>query len=64
VMGRRKVALGAEYEQMLREVFAMTRGSRAEIAPAETQHRPARANAASSDVQLARAEVEAIRAFA
>ena len=48
VMGRRKVALSADYEAMLREVFAMTRGSRVEAAlPAQL---------ASAVAGLARAE--------
>jgi UDP-N-acetylglucosamine diphosphorylase / glucose-1-phosphate thymidylyltransferase / UDP-N-acetylgalactosamine diphosphorylase / glucosamine-1-phosphate N-acetyltransferase / galactosamine-1-phosphate N-acetyltransferase len=62
VMGRRKVALGAEYEQMLREVFAMTRGSRAEIGVSRPElARPARRSGAAAE--LARAEALAIDAF-
>ncbi|MBK9943178.1 MAG: GlmU family protein [Kouleothrix sp.] len=57
VMDRRKVALGPAYEAMLREVFAMTRGSRAEIAGA----RPRRLPAPAAELALARAEAEALR---
>jgi UDP-N-acetylglucosamine diphosphorylase / glucose-1-phosphate thymidylyltransferase / UDP-N-acetylgalactosamine diphosphorylase / glucosamine-1-phosphate N-acetyltransferase / galactosamine-1-phosphate N-acetyltransferase len=59
VMGRRKVALAPDYEAMLREVFAMTRGSRAEIAGSRAEPaRPARVAAAAAE--LARAEALAI----
>jgi UDP-N-acetylglucosamine diphosphorylase / glucose-1-phosphate thymidylyltransferase / UDP-N-acetylgalactosamine diphosphorylase / glucosamine-1-phosphate N-acetyltransferase / galactosamine-1-phosphate N-acetyltransferase len=62
VMGRRKVALASDYEAMLREVFAMTRGSRVEIAGgrAEPAH-PARIAGAAAE--LARAEALAIEDF-
>jgi UDP-N-acetylglucosamine diphosphorylase/glucosamine-1-phosphate N-acetyltransferase len=62
VMGRRKLALSPEQEQMLREVFAMTRGSRASM----TDGAPRRATAGPPDgaeAALARAEAEAVRAF-
>lgn len=59
VMGRRKVALAAEYETMLRDVFAMTRGSRAEIADRALDLAPRGANHRA----LAQAEAEALRAF-
>jgi UDP-N-acetylglucosamine diphosphorylase/glucosamine-1-phosphate N-acetyltransferase len=62
VMGRRKVTLSPEQEQMLREVFAMTRGSRASMAGG-TQ-RPARPEPADDGrAALARAEAAAIAAF-
>jgi UDP-N-acetylglucosamine diphosphorylase/glucosamine-1-phosphate N-acetyltransferase len=62
VMGRRKVELAPNYEQMLREVFAMTRGSRAEIAAGRPElARPTRRAAATAE--LARAEAQAIDAF-
>lgn len=61
VMSRRKVALTPEYEAMLREVFAMTRGSRAEIAGESGPPRlPAGADAL---VRLDRAEAEALRSL-
>jgi UDP-N-acetylglucosamine diphosphorylase/glucosamine-1-phosphate N-acetyltransferase len=62
VMGRRKVELATPYENMLREVFAMTRGSRAEIAsgPAEPV---GSAQLAGAEAELARAEAQAIDAF-
>jgi UDP-N-acetylglucosamine diphosphorylase/glucosamine-1-phosphate N-acetyltransferase len=62
VMGRRKMPLAPDYEAMLREVFAMTRGSRAEIAGRRAA--PARATrAAGTEAQLARAEALAIKDF-
>ncbi|HEX9372083.1 MAG TPA: hypothetical protein VF897_13800, partial [Roseiflexaceae bacterium] len=64
VMGRRKVAFAPAYDALLREVFAMTRGSRAEIVPARLPRGRARASAAAADeAQLARAEADAIQAF-
>jgi hypothetical protein len=58
-MGRRKVALAPEYEAMLREAFAMTRGSRAEIAVSPiVPDRSARI--AWAEAELARAEALAI----
>jgi UDP-N-acetylglucosamine diphosphorylase / glucose-1-phosphate thymidylyltransferase / UDP-N-acetylgalactosamine diphosphorylase / glucosamine-1-phosphate N-acetyltransferase / galactosamine-1-phosphate N-acetyltransferase len=59
VMGRRKLTFSAQQEAMLREVFALTRGSRAEL----TDAAGARAPAAGSEDALARAEAEAILAF-
>jgi UDP-N-acetylglucosamine diphosphorylase / glucose-1-phosphate thymidylyltransferase / UDP-N-acetylgalactosamine diphosphorylase / glucosamine-1-phosphate N-acetyltransferase / galactosamine-1-phosphate N-acetyltransferase len=61
VMGRRKVTLTPAYEALLREVFRMTRGSRADIAEGRAPRglplpRPSDAAA------LARAEEAAIRA--
>jgi UDP-N-acetylglucosamine diphosphorylase/glucosamine-1-phosphate N-acetyltransferase len=62
VMGRRKVVFAPGYESMLREVFAMTRGSRAEIAASRPD--PARlVRAADAEAELARAEAQAIDAF-
>jgi UDP-N-acetylglucosamine diphosphorylase/glucosamine-1-phosphate N-acetyltransferase len=62
VMSRRKVALAPDYEAMLREVFAMTRGSRAEIAASRSKPRvPAPMAGAAAD--LARAEALAIKDF-
>jgi UDP-N-acetylglucosamine diphosphorylase/glucosamine-1-phosphate N-acetyltransferase len=63
VMGRRKVALSPEYEAMLRDVFGMTRGSRAEIAGEPPARRRGAPVVAAADPALARAEEEAIRAF-
>jgi UDP-N-acetylglucosamine diphosphorylase/glucosamine-1-phosphate N-acetyltransferase len=62
VMSRRKVALAPVYETMLREVFALTRGSRAEIAGGWAEP-PRRAPLASAEAELARAEAQAIDAF-
>jgi len=59
VMGRRKLALVAEYETLLREVFTMTRGSRAEITD-RVLDLPARA---AHGRALAQAEADAVRAF-
>jgi UDP-N-acetylglucosamine diphosphorylase/glucosamine-1-phosphate N-acetyltransferase len=61
VMGRRKIALSPLQEAMLREVFGMTRGSRADMASTRTQL-PAAA-LSDSEAALARAEAEAILAF-
>jgi UDP-N-acetylglucosamine diphosphorylase/glucosamine-1-phosphate N-acetyltransferase len=62
VMGRRKVALAPDYEAMLREVFAMTRGSRVEIAGGRAElSSPARVAGAAAE--LARAEALAIEDF-
>jgi hypothetical protein len=47
---------------VLREVFAMTRGSRAAMTGAAAEHAPS-AEADSSEAALARAEAEAILAF-
>jgi UDP-N-acetylglucosamine diphosphorylase/glucosamine-1-phosphate N-acetyltransferase len=60
VMGRRKVVLEPAYEALLREVFAMTRGSRAAIA--QPAARPP-ALSPGAEASLARAEEQAIRAF-
>jgi len=62
VMDRRKVTLTPAYEALLREVFRMTRGSRAEIA----ERTPARGlplPPSSAQAALAQAEADAIRAF-
>ncbi len=59
VMGRRKLTFSAQQEAMLREAFALTRGSRAELAGAVAERAPT----ASSEDALARAEAEAILAF-
>jgi len=64
VMGRRKREMTPAYEAMLREVFAMTRGSRADIAAAPEPKGRERASAADVEMQLSRSEVEAIHAFA
>jgi UDP-N-acetylglucosamine diphosphorylase/glucosamine-1-phosphate N-acetyltransferase len=62
VMGRRKVALAPDYETMLREVFAMTRGSRVEIADSRAESaRPALMAGAAA--KLAHAEALAIEDF-
>jgi UDP-N-acetylglucosamine diphosphorylase / glucose-1-phosphate thymidylyltransferase / UDP-N-acetylgalactosamine diphosphorylase / glucosamine-1-phosphate N-acetyltransferase / galactosamine-1-phosphate N-acetyltransferase len=62
VMGRRKIVLGPDYEAMLREVFAMTRGSRVEIAGGRAEP-TLPAQAASAAAELARAEALAIEDF-
>jgi UDP-N-acetylglucosamine diphosphorylase/glucosamine-1-phosphate N-acetyltransferase len=62
VMGRRKIVLAPDYEAMLREVFAMTRGSRAEIASAGAGPRLS-GQAAGAAAELARAEALAIEDF-
>jgi UDP-N-acetylglucosamine diphosphorylase / glucose-1-phosphate thymidylyltransferase / UDP-N-acetylgalactosamine diphosphorylase / glucosamine-1-phosphate N-acetyltransferase / galactosamine-1-phosphate N-acetyltransferase len=62
VMGRRKIALTPQQEAVLREVFAMTRGSRAAMTGAAAERAPG-AEADSSEAALARAEAEAILAF-
>jgi UDP-N-acetylglucosamine diphosphorylase/glucosamine-1-phosphate N-acetyltransferase len=62
VMGRRKIELSELQEALLREVFAMTRGSRAEMT-GMVAARPPGAPADSSEAALARAEAEAILAF-
>ena len=61
VMARRKVALSAQQEELLREVFVMTRGSREDMAGG----RPPRSFGAQAEGEaaLARAEAAAIRAF-
>jgi len=62
VMSRRKIVLAPDYEAVLREVFAMTRGSRAEISGVgTTTAHPARL--ADADAALARAEALAIEDF-
>jgi UDP-N-acetylglucosamine diphosphorylase/glucosamine-1-phosphate N-acetyltransferase len=61
VMSRREVELAPAYEAMLREVFAMTRGSRAEIA--ESAPPPAHASLAEGEALLARAEADTVRDF-
>lgn len=58
VMSRRKAALSEAQEALLREVFAMTRGSRAEMTAGAQLRVPADGEAA-----LARAEADAVRAF-
>jgi len=58
VMSRRKIALTESQETLLREVFALTRGSRAEMVAGPPLRMQADAEAA-----LARAEAEAVRAF-
>jgi UDP-N-acetylglucosamine diphosphorylase/glucosamine-1-phosphate N-acetyltransferase len=60
VMGRRQRDLAPAYEAMLREAFAMTRGSRAEIAGGRPQSQP---SAVLDNAALARAEEEAVREF-
>jgi UDP-N-acetylglucosamine diphosphorylase/glucosamine-1-phosphate N-acetyltransferase len=60
VMSRRKVELAPAYEAVLRDVFAMTRGSRAEIADHDTRQLAPRALA---EAGLSRAEEAAIHAF-
>jgi len=61
VMGRRKKTLTPAHEVLLREVFQMTRGSRADIA--ETPPRGLPLLRSSAEAGLARAEADAIRAF-
>lgn len=58
VMSRRKIALATKYETLLRDVFAMTRGSRADIADSVLEIGPRTSNRA-----LAQAEADALRAF-
>jgi UDP-N-acetylglucosamine diphosphorylase/glucosamine-1-phosphate N-acetyltransferase len=58
VMSRRKIALTESQEALLREVFALTRGSRAEMVAGPPLRMQPDAEAA-----LARAEAEAVRAF-
>jgi UDP-N-acetylglucosamine diphosphorylase/glucosamine-1-phosphate N-acetyltransferase len=58
VMSRRKIALTEPQEALLREVFALTRGSRAEMVAGPPLRMQGDAEAA-----LARAEAEAVRAF-
>ena len=58
VMARRKVALGAPMEAMLRDVFAMTRGDRSGMR-GTTPLRPT----PESEAALRSAEAEAVRAF-
>jgi UDP-N-acetylglucosamine diphosphorylase/glucosamine-1-phosphate N-acetyltransferase len=62
VASRRQIALASVYEAMLREVFTMTRGSRAAIA-GELSDRQRLGQPADAEAALARAEQEAIRAF-
>jgi hypothetical protein len=62
VMGRRKITLTPQQEDLLREVFAMTRGSRAAMTGAASERAPG-ATSDSSEAALARAEAEAILAF-
>jgi UDP-N-acetylglucosamine diphosphorylase / glucose-1-phosphate thymidylyltransferase / UDP-N-acetylgalactosamine diphosphorylase / glucosamine-1-phosphate N-acetyltransferase / galactosamine-1-phosphate N-acetyltransferase len=57
VMGRRKLALSDEQEEMLREVFLMTRGDRAGMGDGRE------ARQRSDEAALQRAEGEAIRSF-
>jgi UDP-N-acetylglucosamine diphosphorylase / glucose-1-phosphate thymidylyltransferase / UDP-N-acetylgalactosamine diphosphorylase / glucosamine-1-phosphate N-acetyltransferase / galactosamine-1-phosphate N-acetyltransferase len=56
VMGRRKLALSAAQETMLRDVFAMTRGYRSNMQGGQ-------ALPADEEAALVRAETQAIRAF-
>ncbi|MBK9710641.1 MAG: GlmU family protein [Kouleothrix sp.] len=63
VMGRRKLTLAHDYETMLRDVFAMTRGSRAEIAAGGKPRAASPGSLAEGEALLARAEADAIRAF-
>jgi UDP-N-acetylglucosamine diphosphorylase/glucosamine-1-phosphate N-acetyltransferase len=58
VMGRRKIALSTDQEQLLRDVFAMTRGERVQL-EAPTRRPPT----ALDESALRRAEGEAVRAF-
>lgn len=61
VMGRRKQVLSAEYETMLRAIFRMTRSSRGPLtAPAPPN---LKGKSDPSELLLARAEAEAVRAF-
>ncbi len=62
VMGRRKVPLTPAHETLLREVFRMTRGSRADIAEG-ARPRALALPRSSAEASLARAEADAIRAF-
>jgi UDP-N-acetylglucosamine diphosphorylase/glucosamine-1-phosphate N-acetyltransferase len=62
VMSRRKVTLTQAHEAMLREIFALTRGSRAGMVTA-TPAPASGASVAALEAALARAEAEAIRAF-
>jgi len=62
VMVRRKVTLTPAYEALLRDVFGMTRGSRADIAERTMPRGPALTRS-GDELGLARAEAEAIRAF-
>ncbi len=57
VMGRRKLVLTLEQEALLREIFAMTRGHRAEM------RMPAQLAGERGDEGLQRAEREAVHAF-
>lgn len=57
VMARRKVTLSAEQEQLLREVFMMTRGDRVGM------ELPGRVSDSGDTLGLARAEREAIQAY-
>jgi UDP-N-acetylglucosamine diphosphorylase / glucose-1-phosphate thymidylyltransferase / UDP-N-acetylgalactosamine diphosphorylase / glucosamine-1-phosphate N-acetyltransferase / galactosamine-1-phosphate N-acetyltransferase len=62
VMGRRKLTLSPGHELMLREVFAMTRGSRVSLTDGASRL----AHVGPPDggeASLARAEAEAVRAF-
>src|SRR6266545_3711530 len=62
VMGRRKVPLTPAHETLLREVFRMTRGSRADIAEG-ARPRALALPRSSAEASLARAEADAIHAF-
>jgi hypothetical protein len=53
VMARRKVSMSAEQEEVLRAVFAMTRGDRAGLDD----------GGGRDEAALRRAEAEAVRAF-
>ena len=61
-MGRRKKTLTPAHEALLREVFQMTRGSRADIAEV-VPPRGLPLPRSSAEAGLARAEADAIRAF-
>ena len=60
-MGRRKKTLTPAHEALLREVFQMTRGSRADIAEGVPRGLPLLRS--SAEAGLARAEEAAIRDF-
>jgi len=62
VMSRRKIDLAADYDAMLRDVFAMTRGSRADMDDSRSASQAPR-SLAEGEALLARAEADAVRAF-
>jgi UDP-N-acetylglucosamine diphosphorylase/glucosamine-1-phosphate N-acetyltransferase len=61
VMSRRKIELAPDYEALLREVFAMTRGSRADMG-GRPSHGGAR-SLAGDEALLVRAEADTVRDF-